>query len=107
MPDVLPVKVEQAEKTENGSQMAPESNNQIKEVAGQNQIKDGAVDSQPITSEQIKISENGSNWNETEKWWDENKTAKKPIKTPETAKETVLEESDEEETVNIVQSEFT
>lgn len=56
---------------------------------------------------EIKISENGSNWNETEKWFDENKkTDKSPVDKHIDQKEGE-NESDEEEIVNVVQSEFT
>ena len=60
----------------------------------------------PIEKSEIKISENGSNWDETEKWFDENKKGEKSTVAKDIDQK-LIENDDEEETVNVVQSEFT
>ena len=71
------------------------------------EINNGADSpTKPIEKSEIKISENGSNWDETEKWFDENKKGEKSTVAKDIDQK-LIENDDEEETVNVVQSEFT
>lgn len=54
---------------------------------------------------QITISETGSNWKETETWWDENKTQKQTL-AKDNDQKVIEDDSDDEETVNMTESEF-
>ena len=87
------VKVEKVER-----QAEPEK----PEVAMEQEPERTAEKSNPI------VSKNGSNWNETEKWWNENKKGAEGDAIDSVAEEgDQSDSSDEEHTLDIVQSEFT
>jgi len=90
------VKVEKVERL-----AEPEKSENPVEKAVENPVGKTVEKSNPI------VCENGSNWNETEKWWNENKKGAEGDAIDMVAAEGDKEDtSDEEDTLDIVQSEF-